>query len=283
MNLARLLEADFPVLEERYGIDRVILYALAIGVGHDPVDPRQLQYVYEDGLRAFPTLPLVLAHPGFWIADEAFGIDWKAVLHGEQSIEIHRPVPTEGHVVARLRVTDVVDKGPTVGALVYSERTIEMADSGERVATMRSTTVCRNDGGQGGTGTVVRPSRPRPDGPPDAVVSLPTLPQSALLYRLTGDRNPLHADPMIALAGGFHRPILHGLCTFGVAAHAIVQEACDYDDRRLTGIEARFVAPVTPGSTLVTRLWNGPGAVQFHMTEGIEGPTVLSNGWATIG
>lgn len=282
MNLERLLDARFPVLEEEYGADRSILYSLSLGLGEDPLDPGQLPFVYEENLQAFPTLPLVLAHPGFWIAEPEFGVDWKAVLHGEQSIELHRTPPASGRVVSRLRVTDVVDKGAGVGAFVYSERTIETAATGKLIATMRSTTVCRNDGGQGGTGAVNRAPAPQPDGPPDVVVAIRTLPQSALLYRLTGDRNPLHADPDVARSAGFERPILHGLCTFGITAHAIVRAICSYDGGRLRGLEARFSAPVLPGATLVTRIWRGDGGIQFDVTDGPDGPVVLTNGRASV-
>jgi len=272
----------FPEISRAHSEADAMLYALAIGLGSDPTDSRQLRYVYEKALQVFPTMATVLAHPGFWMADPEFGIDATAVLHGEQALTMHGVIPTSGLVVGRLEIDDVIDKGAK-GAFVYSTRTISDAATGELLATLASTTICRNDGGFGGSSQ--RPGRGgvAHDGPPDLVCTLPTFPNSALLYRLTGDRNPLHADPEVAGRAGFDAPILHGLCTFGVAAHAIVRTVCEYDATRLRHIEVRFSAPVTPGTPIVTRLWNHGDRWSFECSAGESGPVVLTAGQAIVG
>ena len=216
MDAELLLSHRFPDVTQAYDEQFTILYALSIGLGGDPLDQRQLPYVYEHALQAFPTMAVVLATPGFWPMQAEFKIDWKRVLHGEQELVVHRPLPPAGSVVGRLQITGIDDKGAAKGALIHTERTLSDA-SGKLLATLRQTNFARGDGGFGGgnrrrTHNWVRPSRAA-----DHVCELPTATNSALLYRLTGDRNPLHADPAVARAAGFDRPILHGLCTFGVS------------------------------------------------------------------
>jgi acyl dehydratase len=286
-----LLGWDFPTVEQRYDDADTILYALAVGLGSDPTDPAQLRFLYEEGLLALPTLPCVLASPGFWASEPQFEIDWKSVLHGEQSIELHAPVPPSGRVQSTMRITDIIDKGPGVGAIVYSERVLVDADTGGRIATLGSTTVCRAEGGYGGPSRRINgrgqtaPDLDRPPArPPDHVAELPTLPQSALLYRLTGDRNPLHADPVVARAAGFLVPILHGLCTFAVAGYALLRDVCAYESGRLRFMDARFAAPVLPGETIRTRIWDEPQGLRFEATagDGDDERTVLSRGFALV-
>ncbi len=285
MNVDRLLGYQFEEVEEAYSAKDAILYALGIGFGSEFTDRKHLQFVYEDGLVVFPTIALVLAYPGFWIARPEFGVDWKAVLHGEQAVTFHRPIAPSGRVRGKLRVDGIVDKGPK-GAFVYSRRELFDAESGELLATQRQTTVCRNDGGLAyAPEPVEAPARAewvRPDGPPDEVYRIETSERAALLYRLSGDWNPLHADPDIARQAGFRSPILHGLCTFGMAARAVVESLCGFDASRLRHVELRFSAPMYPGETLVTSMWRNAGDVLFEaFAEGGTRP-VVTQGRAVI-
>ena len=186
------------------------------------------------------------------------------MVHGEQGLVLHEPVKPEGTVIGRTRVVDVVDKGADKGALVYTERTITDKASGALLATISHNVFCRADGGFGGPKRDVPPPHVLPQRAPDAVVDLPTRPEMALIYRLSGDVNALHVDPATARAAGFPRPILHGLATFGVAGHALLQNLCGYDPVRLTAMAGRFSAPVYPGETIRTEIWRDGGAVGFR-------------------
>jgi acyl dehydratase len=275
----QLKNKQFPDVVQTYTAKDCILYALGLGLGADPLDPDQLRFVYEDGLRMLPTMPVVLVSPGFWIKNEPTGIDWKAVLHGEQGLTIHRLPATEGTVVSRLRIEEIVDKGPGKGALIYSVRELRDRASGELLASLTSTSFCRADGGFGGPSGPTRAAHAMPERAPDIVCDIATLPQAALIYRLSGDYNPLHADPAIAGAAGFKQPILHGLCSYGVAGHALLKALCDYDPARLQRMDLRFSAPVYPGETIRTEIWrDAPGRASFRARALQRDLVVLNNG-----
>jgi acyl dehydratase len=279
-----LLGWQFPEVRQIYTGRDTMLYALGLGLGHDPLDPAQLRFVYEDGLRTLPTMGVVLGYPGFWLSDPRTGADVSRLLHGEQSIEIMRPLPPAATVIGRSRVTDVIDKGAGKGALVLTERDIVDAETGALLCRSASTSFLRGDGGFGGPARTFPPPPAIPDRAPDRVVAHRTLPQAALIYRLSGDYNPLHADPAAARAGGFERPILHGLCTFGIAGWAIVAGAADSDPSRVRRIAARFTSPVYPGETVATELWHEPGgAVAFRARVTERDVVVLNNGRAELG
>ena len=271
----------FPQVEQRYTERDTILYALALGLGADPTEDDQLRFTFEeaDGFAALPTMPVVLGSPGFWSRDPESGITWQKVLHGEQAIELHAPVPAAASITATNRIVEVIDKGEGRGALVYLEREIAVA-GGTRIATLTSTTFARADGGFGGPGGPLKPVHALPQRPPDAVMDWPTLPQAALIYRLSGDPNPLHASPAVARAAGFDRPILHGLCTLGVAGWAILRTMCAGDPARLQGLGLRFSAPVFPGETIRTEMWRDGAVVSFRALVGER--VVLNNGHARI-
>jgi acyl dehydratase len=275
----QLKNKQFPDVVQTYTAKDCILYALGLGLGADPLDPDQLRFVYEDGLRMLPTMPVVLGSPGFWIKNEPTGIDWKAVLHGEQGLTIHRLPATEGTVVSRLRIEEIVDKGPGKGALIYSVRELRDRASGELLASLTSTSFCRADGGFGGPSGPTRAAHAMPERAPDIVCDITTLPQAALIYRLSGDYNPLHADPAIAGAAGFKQPILQGLCSYGVAGHALLKALCDYDPARLQRMDLRFSAPVYPGETIRTEIWrDAPGRASFRARALQRDLVVLNNG-----
>lgn len=273
---------SFPEVDQTYSVNDSILYALGIGFGHEPTNPDHLKYVYEQDMQSFPTMAVVLGYPGFWMKNPKAGINWVKLVHGEQRLNIHRPLPTSGRVIGRTRISHVIDKGADKGALVISERTLKDAE-GNLLVTISQTTFCRGDGGLSQSDESPPALQATPDRAPDMICSIPTLPQAALIYRLCADNNPLHADPAVAAKAGYPRPILHGLCTYGVAARAIVQTACDNDATRLTSLHTRFSSPVFPGETLVCEIWRDEEqAVRFRAKVAERDIVVLSHGYAGI-
>jgi len=279
----RLLSWKFPVIEQTYSARDTVLYALGVGLSGDPLDPKQLAFTYEAGLKALPTMCVVLGTPGFWIKDPASGITWQKVLHGEQGFVLHQPLPAAATVVATNRVRDLVDKGPGKGALIYVEREILDKASGEKLATLNSTYFCRADGGFGRSTTEAPKPAAIPDRAPDTVCELAIDRRAGLIYRLSGDYNPIHADPRAAEAAGFNAPIFHGLGSLGVAGHAILKCICDYDPAQLRGIALRFTAPVYPGETLRTSIWREGDRALFRCEAVERAIVVLDNGVASLG
>jgi acyl dehydratase len=277
-----LMKLVVPPLEQKLEPRDVILYALGVGLGADPLDAKQLRFVYEEGLQALPTMAIVLGYPGPLSQYGPTGITQTHVVHGEQGFVLAKALPVSGTIVGQVRVTGVVDKGEGKGALVYTQTEIREKGTDDLVCTLTSTTFCRADGGFGGPSGPVPPVHALPAGAPDAVCDLPTLPQAALIYRLSGDYNPLHADPAYAKRGGYDRPILHGRCTFAVAGHAILKSCCDYDPARLVAMAGRFSSPVYPGETIRTEIWRSGADVSFRATVPARSVTVINNGRATV-
>ncbi len=242
--------------EVHWDAHAVRLYHLALGAGVPETDPRELRYVYEghpDGLQTLPTFGVVAGGVGFQVFDHpGIDIDLAAVLHGGQEITVHRPLPAAARATAVTRVTDVYDKGRA--AVLVQESTL-LGEDGAPLLTQRNEIFVRGEGGFGGHRG---PSRrlPAPDRAPDLVLELPTLRQQALLYRLTGDWNPLHADPATARRAGYDRPVLHGLCTFGIAVKAVTDRLYDGDAAAVTGCRTRFAGVFLPGETLRLRVWH---------------------------
>lgn len=282
INYETLIRRPFADVEQAYGPREAIIYALGVGYGADPTDPHQLRFVYEKELQPAPTFPLVLGSPGFWLDAADTGIDWVRAVHGEQGITIHKPLESEGRVVGRTRIVGIVDKGKGKGALLLTERQLYARKTGDLLATLSSSTFCRGDGGFGGSEDKSPEPHTVPDGAPEAACDLATMPQAALLYRLCGDANPLHADPAVAKAAGFRQPILHGLCTLGIAAHAILRTFGGYDPDALRSIRARFSAPVYPGEKIRTEMWSDGGIVSFRARVTDRDAIVLSNGRAEL-
>ena len=282
INYEKLVRFDIPEVEQRLTRRDTILYALGVGLGADPMDPSQLRYVYEKDLQALPTMAIILGYPGPWHASGDFGITRSHVVHGEQGLRIVKPLPVEGDITGKTRITGVVDKGEGKGALVMTECTVREKASGDVVCTLTSTTFCRADGGFGGPDGPVKAPHPIPDAPAQHVCDLPTLPQAALIYRLSGDYNPLHADPAYAAKAGYKMPILHGRATFSIAGHAILKTLCGYDPARFVAMEGRFSSPVYPGETIRTEMWLDGSVVSFRSTVPARGVTVLNNGRAEI-
>jgi acyl dehydratase len=254
---------DIPEAVQQIRPRDCIMYALSIGLGADPLDERQLDFVFESRLKAMPAMANVLGYAGFWLADPRTGVDAVKLVHGEQSLVLHGRLPTQGTVRAKTRVHELIDRGAGKGALMYSGRDI-LDDSGKKLATVEGTTFLRGDGGFGGPSGPVKAPHPTPDRAPDLVIDLPTRPEQALIYRLNGDTNPLHIDPAVAAKAGFERPILHGLCTFGVVAHALLRGCCSYDAETFGRMDMRFSAPVFPGETIRTEIFHEPGGAAFR-------------------
>jgi acyl dehydratase len=284
LNLDKLLSFKVPPVAHSYGPKDVMLYALGLGLGQDPVDENQLQFVYEKNLKALPTWPLVAGYDPYWLRDNDFGVTWSHGVHGEQTIVLHAPVAISGAVIGQERVVDVVDKGEGKGALIYSERTITDKASGTLLATLKQTTFCRADGGFGGSRERKGATPPHaiPDRAPDFVCDLPTRPEMALIYRLSGDINPLHAEPDFARSGGFPRPILHGLATMGVAGHALLKTLCGYDPARISEMSVRFSAPVFPGETIRTEIWRDGNVASFRARVMERDVVAINNGRAVL-
>nr|WP_042186083.1 MaoC/PaaZ C-terminal domain-containing protein [Kibdelosporangium sp. MJ126-NF4]CEL17075.1 Enoyl-CoA hydratase [Kibdelosporangium sp. MJ126-NF4]CTQ91695.1 Enoyl-CoA hydratase [Kibdelosporangium sp. MJ126-NF4] len=233
----------------------VMLYHLALGAGADPMSDVELRYTTEQDLHVLPTFgviapnlrqtePPTVSFPGV-------EIDLAKVLHGQQEITVHRPLPTAATAGVRTRITDVFDKGK---AAVIVQESVAVDSTGDPLYTSRSSIFARGEGGFGGD-RGPSASVGMPDRAPDFVLDTPTLPQQALLYRLCGDRNPLHSDPRFAAAAGFPRPILHGLCTYGIVCKAVVDGVLDGDVSRVAGFGTRFAGVVFPGETLRSQVW----------------------------
>lgn len=281
MNLDQLQTYTFPERTQSYTQRDTILYALGLGYGADPCDPAQLRFVYEDGLVTVPSLCNVIAQPFMWVKEPRFEMDWIKLLHGEQRFEVHRPLPVEGTLIGRCRVLSVEDKGAGRGAVIHFQKTL-YDTAGTLMATIRSALFARGDGGHGGFGEPPAPPLPLPDRAPDRVVTIPTAPEAALIYRLSGDVNPIHADPVSARKAGFDRPILHGLCTLGVATRAAIEAYANDVPERLSGLSLRFSRPVYPGETIATEFFEGDGTIQFRARVVERDEIVLDRGTITL-
>ena len=282
INYETLRNWQIREVEQKLTKRDTMLYALGVGLGSDPCDENELKFVYEENLVPLPTMAMVLASPGPWHAQGETGITATHVVHGEQGFTIHRPLPVEGAVVGLTEITDIIDKGKDKGALVMTRSTVRDKATQEVVCTLTSTTFCRADGGFGGPSGPVRESHRIPDRAADLTCDLPTLPQAALVYRLSGDYNPLHADPAYAKKAGFRMPILHGRATFSVAGHALLKTCCGYEPARLKSMEGRFSSPVYPGETIRTEMWVDGPIVSFRSSVPARSVTVLNNGRAEL-
>jgi acyl dehydratase len=255
-----------------------MLYALAIGMGGDPDNGEELPFVYERNLKAVPTLATVVAW-GANIGPEKIGLNRALTVHGEESITWHRPMPAAGSVIASSRVVAAYDKGQK-GAVIEREMQLRDVDGTLLVSLLR-TAFARGDGGFGGPSETPPPHQV-PTRAADLVLEFATRPDQALLYRLCGDRNPLHADPAAAKAGGFPRPILHGLCTYGICCRAILQAYCGFEPERMRTLTARFSAPVLPGDRIAVRLWKDHDIVSFEASVPGRDVIVIKNGRSRI-
>ena len=271
-----------------YGDKDVMLYALGIGLGADPMDEQELAFVYEKNLKIVPTAATVLAAannrpaegrqaPELPAGHRQSSMNFMLMVHGEQKVELHRPLPAAGTFTVEGRTLGAWDKGEGKGAVVVNE-SVWTDEKGEKVATLTMSMFYRGDGGFGGPTEGQPEPHATPTRPADLSVDIATRPDQALIYRLNGDRNPLHADPAFAKGAGFPRPILHGLCTYGVTCRALLQHVLNYDADAILSHQVRFSAPVFPGDVISVDVWKDGKDISFEARVKERGATVIRNG-----
>jgi acyl dehydratase len=255
-----------------------LLYAIAVGAGlGDPL--RELEFTTENSAgieqQVLPTFGVLVARGGR--PGRSLGsFDPARLVHAEQAFELHRPLPVAGTARTTSTVTGIYDKGS--GALVVTESVAVDAETGDPLVTSTGSAFISGEGDFGGErGPRDGEGWERPDREPDLRVEEQTRPEQALLYRLTGDRNPLHTDPKFAARGGFSRPILHGMCTYGITGRALLHAVCDSDPARFGAMSGRFTRPVLPGETLVVSIWREDSGALFQ-TAKQDGTVVIDRG-----
>jgi acyl dehydratase len=277
---AKAMAATFPTGKASWGNDDVILYHLGIGAGVPATDPNELTYTYEKNLKVLPSYAVVVKFTPQIDILNVPGLEFNPfmLLHGEQDVEIHSPLPaTAAGVTSEMKIADVYDKGKAAVAIIE----IRAKDAaGTPLFTNRMALFLRGEGGFGGppgpkTGNVA------PERPPDGVIESPSFPQQALLYRLNGDKNPLHADPDFAAMGGFDRPIIHGLCSYGITLKAIVDHVLDGDVTKVARYQARFAGVAFPGETYVTTYWKEGDTILLQAKAKERDAMVISNAAVT--
>lgn len=276
LDYQQLIESESFDVPCAYDTKDVSLYALGTGFASDPLDRAELNYVVDTlGTSTVPTMAATLAYPHFL---ENCGWNYSRMLHGEQRLELFRPLPAAADLLLNSRIKAAYDRGPERGAVIITETEARMKRDDTVVFVASSTLLARGDGGFGGpAGSIAAPHRV-PEREPDMSCDLAIRPDQALLYRLTGDMNPLHADPVAARLAGFERPILHGLCSYGIACRAILQTICDYDFTLINGFDVRFSAPLYPGEVLTTQMWQDRNVVSFRCLAKERGVVVLNHG-----
>ncbi len=258
-----------------------MLYALGIGMGRDPTDMDELPFVFEHyGLRTVPTQAIVVARHNL-IYD--VGMDVTNFLHGEQRLTLQRSLPPSADLLADAWIAEVFDKGPGKGCIIQIEGRVRDASDDGTLFSWSSLIVARGDGGIGGPGAKAPAPHPMPTRAPDMVHTAETRPDQALLYRLNGDHNLIHADPVAARQVGFRAPILHGACTYGIACREILAHVCGYDPALIRTVDVRFTAPIYPGEHLETHIWVDGGTVAFRSRSPERNVTVLDHGRCELG
>jgi acyl dehydratase len=278
IDISKALGAELTPLAYEYDQKAVMLYALGVGAGVEATDPEELKFVYENdpGLFVLPSFGVIPPFPALMglLAVEGMEINLMMLLHGEQYMEIRKhPVPTAGKLTTYPKVANIYDKGK--GALIELEAETK-DEAGDVVYYNVFGTFIRGEGGFGGEKGPAAGNEP-PERAPDKVVEMKTLPQQALIYRLSGDINPLHADPNFASMAGYEKPILHGLCTFGFACRAILKSYCDNDPEKFKSVKVRFSRHVFPGETIITEMWEEDGRIIFQVKTAERGEVAISN------
>ncbi|MCB2089588.1 MAG: MaoC family dehydratase N-terminal domain-containing protein [Sphingomonadaceae bacterium] len=262
INAAALLRHDFGETTHCWDRRDAILYALGVGMGHDPMDREDLRYLDERELSVLPSMAVTLASPGMWIRNPKFGITFGKLVHSAQSARFANPLPPEGTVVGTARVTSLTDRGEGKGAVLVLERTIRDAADGTEYCRLEQTLLLRGDGGFGGP-PASHTEGLIPETEPHCSQSLPVSPRAALIYRLSGDWNPLHLDPDFAQTAGFPRPILHGLASYAMAG-IVVSRALGKNAARVCQLACRFSGVVLPGDKLRFDIWHDGAKARFQ-------------------
>jgi acyl dehydratase len=279
MDLDALLAHKFDPTVMSYSDNETMLYAISLGVCHDPQDRNELPFVYEKELKALPSMTAVLAHPGAWITRPEFKVNFVKLLHGEQRATFFKPLPPTAELRAEFKISSVVDKGAEKGVLVYFDKLLYDNSNNDHLATVTAGLFLRGDGGCGSFGEVPANLAAVPDRDADFVDEIATSDRAALLYRLNGDRNPIHIDPDIAKKAGFEIPILHGLCTYGICGFSVLRKALGYDTAKMGSLDLRFSSPVMPGETLVVEGWRTDSGTAFQAKVKERDKLVISNGF----
>lgn len=279
--LARLAGWRIPVAEQQVTVRDCMLYGLSVGLGRDPLDPGQLRFVTEERTAVVPSMVLSLAAPGFWFKAPELGLHWQQLLNVEQSITLDAvPAPGE-RLRSRSEVVAIVDKGPPKGALVTWRRDLRLADTDAPRASILSTFLLRGDGRAERSvkaSSAEHATAPLPARPADRTVDVATSRNSGLLYRLTGTLNPLHADPAVAAAAGFPRPIMPGTASMGWACAVLLEHCCAFRPERMRRFGARLSAPIYPGDTLRHELWHEGEGIAFRVSVPERAVVVLDRG-----
>jgi acyl dehydratase len=275
-----LMQASSTNVAAHYSDRETILYALGIGFMRDPINREELPFVYEANLKTVPTMAAVIGRASANLVSR-LDLNLALVVHGEQRLTLHKPLPRAADIVFDDRVVGAYDKGDK-GALILIERELREKDTDEKLCTLGMTIVARGDGGFGGPRNGAPEPHVMPLRTPDLVHEADTRLDQAFLYALSGDRNPLHRDPNFAKTAGFPRPILHGLCSYGTACRSIISTVCGYDPTKITGIDVRFSAPVFPGETIVTEIWIDGNVVSYRSKLKERDVVVLNNGRCTL-
>ena len=258
----------------------VMLYALGIGMGNDPLNEKELLFVNEGYINSKPlkVVPTFAAVCAYGAGPGQIDLNRVMVVDAERDISFHKPLPVAAKVVADSRVAGVFDKGKEKGAVVQRETVVKDAASGEKLVTIRGSSFARGDGGFGGPTEGQAAPHEVPKRSPDRSVDISTRPDQALIYRLSGDRNPLHSDPEFAARAGFKQPILHGQCTYGITCRGVLQTYADYDPAAFRRHAARFSSPVFPGETITIDMWKDGNVVSFEARVKARNVTVVKNG-----
>jgi acyl dehydratase len=267
-----------------YGDREVMLYAYGIGMGADPLDERELAFVNEAAAtpRPLKVVPTFASVASWGSGPGEMNLNRVMVVDGERDITFHKPFATAAHIVADSSVLAVYDKGKDKGAIIRHQTILKDAD-GDKLATLVASRFARGDGGFGGPSEGQPEPHQVPSRAPDRTVEIPTRPDQALVYRLCGDRNPLHSDPEFARRAGFPRPILHGMCTYGISCRGVLQTFADYDPSAFRQHVARFSAPVYPGETVSMAMWKDGNVISFEAKVKSRDATVIRNGRTVLG
>jgi len=282
-----LLAQEWEELPGKYSDRDTLLYAVSIGMGRNPLDEQELTYVNEtSGSNVLPTVASVLSNPSVRGKNNAMAtimqkMNFMMMLHGEQRLQVHQTIPQKAKTLISSGVTGIYDKGEGKGALVTLETRVKLED-GSPLFTQVSTLFFRADGGFGGSADGAPVPHTLPDRAADVIVEMENRADQALIYALNGDRNPIHRDPVIAKKAGFEKPISHGLCSYGIACHAVVKGMLNYDQTLITGFDVRFSAPAYPGETHVVEIWKDNNVISFRTTIKERGVVCINNGKCTL-
>ena len=255
--------------------DDVILYHLGLGAGNPPTDEGELEYTYEKNLKVLPSFGVIPVFGALGGLGQVPGLSFNfaMLLHGEQDITLHQPIPPEAKVTSAGKVAEIYDKGKAALVVLETETKLE---SGEPLFTNRFSLFLRGEGGFGGE-SGPKAGNQAPDRDPDGTIEIPTLPQQALIYRLSGDKNPLHADPEFAKMGGFDKPIIHGLCSYGIVCKAIVDHVLGGDVAKVARYQARFAGVGFPGETYQISYWKEGDQILVAASSKERGAPIISN------